>query len=205
MSDNAWSVRDKDREGTWRRRELITAARRVFERKGYGAATVSDITSEAGVSRPTFYVYFASKKEVFAVLANEVSEAFRIAQDIQGVDYDDVDAVMRSTIASTFEVTINHLELMSVLDHQALADPEIRALWEPIRRLGIRRSVRYLEAQEARGSLSPAANLDSLAMMGTGMNELFAAQVAGGEIDRDTAIEEMFRIWRVALGRSGRD
>jgi len=51
-----------------RRGELLDAARRVFERDGYHAATVSAIVQAAGLSQGAFYLYFPDKKAVFAAL-----------------------------------------------------------------------------------------------------------------------------------------
>lgn len=48
-----------------RRSQLLTAAREVFSKKGYHAATVDDITKAAGVAKGTFYLYFQEKREVY--------------------------------------------------------------------------------------------------------------------------------------------
>lgn len=40
--------------------------------KGYEAATVSDITSRAGSSHGTFYVYFDSKEDIFDAVAQDL-------------------------------------------------------------------------------------------------------------------------------------
>jgi TetR/AcrR family fatty acid metabolism transcriptional regulator len=51
-----------------RREELLTAAVRVFARKGYHTCRVSDIADEAGVSHGLVYHYFASKDEVLETI-----------------------------------------------------------------------------------------------------------------------------------------
>jgi AcrR family transcriptional regulator len=56
-----------------RRRELIAAARAVFEKKGVAAATVSDIVKAAGVAQGTFYLYFDTKDDVVNALAEQVA------------------------------------------------------------------------------------------------------------------------------------
>ncbi len=61
------------------RKRLLDAAEAVFGRKGYHAASISDITRRAGVAQGTFYVYFPSKKAVFAELVRERSRALRHA------------------------------------------------------------------------------------------------------------------------------
>ena len=54
-----------------RRIELVDAAAEVFMEKGYAAATVADITSRAGSSHGTFYVYFDSKEDIFDAVAQD--------------------------------------------------------------------------------------------------------------------------------------
>jgi len=65
-------------ERQWvRRGELLEAARRVFERDGYHAATVSSIVQLAGLSQGAFYLYFVDKKAVFAALQEEMATLLR--------------------------------------------------------------------------------------------------------------------------------
>jgi AcrR family transcriptional regulator len=65
-------------ERQWvRRGELLDAARRVFERDGYHAATVSAIVQAAGLSQGAFYLYFADKKAIFASLQEEMATLLR--------------------------------------------------------------------------------------------------------------------------------
>ncbi|MEX2448093.1 MAG: TetR/AcrR family transcriptional regulator [Solirubrobacterales bacterium] len=47
------------------RDRLLEAAIRVVAAKGYGAATIGDLTKEAGVSRTTFYEFFEDKEACF--------------------------------------------------------------------------------------------------------------------------------------------
>ena len=54
-----------------RRAELVYSADAVFMEKGYEAATVADITSRAGSSHGTFYVYFDSKEDIFDAVAQD--------------------------------------------------------------------------------------------------------------------------------------
>ena len=54
-----------------KRRQIIDGARRVFINMGFDAASMNDITREAGVSKGTIYVYFANKEELFEALIEE--------------------------------------------------------------------------------------------------------------------------------------
>ncbi|KQT52350.1 hypothetical protein ASG43_20040 [Aureimonas sp. Leaf454] len=55
-----------------KRRQILEGARRIFVSVGFDAASMNDITREAGVSKSTLYVYFRSKEELFGALIEEV-------------------------------------------------------------------------------------------------------------------------------------
>jgi AcrR family transcriptional regulator len=55
-----------------RKADLVAAAAKVFERKGYSKATVSEIVKEAGVAQGTFYIYFHSKEEALDAVAEHI-------------------------------------------------------------------------------------------------------------------------------------
>ena len=57
-----------------RRAELLVAARRAFEQRGYVDTSVSDIVCIAGGSRSSFYSYFDSKDDVLGVLVRELTD-----------------------------------------------------------------------------------------------------------------------------------
>jgi len=57
-----------------RREELLRAATRVFARKGYRAASISDVIKAAGVARGTFYLYFRSKQDILFAVIDDLRE-----------------------------------------------------------------------------------------------------------------------------------
>jgi AcrR family transcriptional regulator len=54
-----------------KRKQILDGARRVFIDMGFDAASMNDITREAGVSKGTIYVYFANKEELFEAIVEE--------------------------------------------------------------------------------------------------------------------------------------
>jgi AcrR family transcriptional regulator len=54
------------------KQRLVEAAADVFRRRGYQAATVEEITAEAGFTRGAFYSNFTSKEELVAELLQRV-------------------------------------------------------------------------------------------------------------------------------------
>ena len=54
-----------------RREQIIAAGLACFARSGYHAATMADVAAEAGVSKGTPYLYFATKETLFLALHEE--------------------------------------------------------------------------------------------------------------------------------------
>jgi AcrR family transcriptional regulator len=58
-------------EGREAREELLTAALRVFTRRGYHEATVDEIAAEAGYSKGALYWHFSAKEDLLLALLEE--------------------------------------------------------------------------------------------------------------------------------------
>lgn len=75
---NVSTLRERNRART--RRDIERAALELFERQGYDATTVDQITSVAGVSSATFFRYFGSKEEL--LFTDEESTVAELIQHI---------------------------------------------------------------------------------------------------------------------------
>jgi AcrR family transcriptional regulator len=59
-----------------KREQILDGAKRVFMRLGFDAASMNDITREAGVSKGTIYVYFQNKEDLFAAMVEQERAIF---------------------------------------------------------------------------------------------------------------------------------
>jgi AcrR family transcriptional regulator len=66
-------------------RRLLDAGAEVFAARGYHAARVDHIVRQARTSHGTFYLYFASKEDLFRALALDVVEEMRALTDELGI------------------------------------------------------------------------------------------------------------------------
>lgn len=57
------------REREERRERILEAARLVFRKKGFSAATMDEVAAEAQLSKGTLYLYFASKDDLFLAMS----------------------------------------------------------------------------------------------------------------------------------------
>jgi AcrR family transcriptional regulator len=69
------------------RKKLLDAAELEFGEKGFHAASVSSITTRAGVGQGTFYLYFPSKEAILSELVVYMGRMLRhaLAQAIEGL------------------------------------------------------------------------------------------------------------------------
>ena len=77
------TVHSAAERGGDKRERILTAAERIFARRGFFAAKVSDVAKEAGVADGTIYLYFKSKDDllisVFERRMQQVNETLRKA------------------------------------------------------------------------------------------------------------------------------
>lgn len=66
-----------------KRAQILDGAKRCFLSLGFEAASMNDITSEAGVSKGTLYVYFEDKADLFAALIDREKSAVMSAAQHQ--------------------------------------------------------------------------------------------------------------------------
>lgn len=68
-------TREQSRDQT--RERLLTAAHRIFQKKGYVAASVEDIAAAAGYTRGAFYSNFRSKSDLLLELLERDHDSVR--------------------------------------------------------------------------------------------------------------------------------
>jgi|SRR5581483_11196232 len=70
-------------------RRLIDAGTEIFGREGYRGASIGAIVERAGISRATFYLYFANKDDLFRALTQDaVEEMSALADSLASVPVD---------------------------------------------------------------------------------------------------------------------
>ena len=67
------------------RRDILTAARRLFAERGYAATSINDIAEEAGVAIQTIYARLGSKRGMLLALIDLIDEEAGVEQLAAGV------------------------------------------------------------------------------------------------------------------------
>jgi AcrR family transcriptional regulator len=134
------------------KQRLTEAAARVFTRQGIGAASVEDITDEAGFSRGAFYSNFTSKEElVISMLRDHHDQTRQLVDRIVGEVADPVEMMHAATTLQTQRRSpiegVLYMEFMLY----ALRDPANRPMLAESRTL-MRTTIAHAVVEHARRS-----------------------------------------------------
>jgi AcrR family transcriptional regulator len=112
---------------------ITRAARTVFERDGYSAASIGDIAAVANVNRVTFYQHFPDKAAVLnQVYADIAAEAAKYWSRLDHILTGGTPAAMRELLSTAMEWWEEHRALLPAI-HEAMAtDLEVAATWKTV-------------------------------------------------------------------------
>lgn len=106
------------------RQRLLDAAVAEFGEKGFHAASVSAITSRAGIGQGTFYIYFVSKDACYEVAAESTSRALRRAL-LRGFGTLGLEDGLRASFAAYFDFCAEQRLAMRALGEALFVAPEL--------------------------------------------------------------------------------
>lgn len=170
---------------------LLNAAASVFARLGYARTTIADIAAEAAVSRPTFYVYFGSKTEMFREVAADVRDEFLAAHEIPNIDVDDPYALGRASSEAFLAAYAANFGLLTVIEHQAITDERIQQVWTEIQQRPTRRVARYITRLANEGHADLAATPDVVAEAIVGMFARFGRYTPDDDQGFEQLVEQL--------------
>ena len=110
--------------GVETRQRLLDASEQVFADLGYHDASIVKLTEAAGVGQGTFYLYFASKKDVFDELVVDLNHRVRQAMTeaaSQGATRAEME---RLGFAAFFRFTAEHPALYRIIRQAEFVSPE---------------------------------------------------------------------------------
>ncbi|PJY99112.1 TetR/AcrR family transcriptional regulator [Bacillus vallismortis] len=97
----------KGRKGEESRKRLLKAAANEFAIKGFHKTKVSDIVKRAGLTQPSFYLYFQSKEAIFEELITDFHSRIRTLTESllldNGLHTKDVSKRVLSAVETVFQ------------------------------------------------------------------------------------------------------
>jgi AcrR family transcriptional regulator len=153
------------------RAELLSAAARVFARKGYDGASIGDICAEAGLSTGPVYAHYGSKAELFVAVLRE--HGHRQFLTIGGSAFD---RRRPEQAALVIEAVV-----------AAKRDPEVADLVSSWLRGGEERLAGSIEAAQRAGTLDDTFRPETLGRLATmlGLGSCLTAALDVPAVDHD--------------------
>lgn len=186
------------------RENLVSAARRVFERVPFRAAKLSDITAEAGVASGTFYTYFDSKEDIFREVAADVlaelSQAAR--RDPDNTDHDRIRDVAYAS-RCYFEACLRNAVVVRSMEQLAVSDGAINRSRRATVRMGIAKVERWIAGLQDEGTCDRELDAHTTAIALHTMNVRVAYDhllLAGDDADVDALVAAVTRVWARTVG-----
>ncbi|MFM2280459.1 MAG: hypothetical protein RLZZ444_2690 [Pseudomonadota bacterium] len=113
----------KTKRGRETREAILQAAERVFGGRGFAAASIADITREAGCAQGTFYIYFDSKEEVFRELVLDMGLRTRQALTAEIASTTDRLSAEHAGLRAFLRFVSEHPDLYRIVEEAQFIDP----------------------------------------------------------------------------------
>jgi AcrR family transcriptional regulator len=186
------------------RERLVTAARQVFEERGFDATRMSDIAQAAGVSHGTVYTWFATKEDVLHGTVDSITEAMYAVLSTPDV----TDPIERISLANTRYLEVHRAtsRLMEVVAQAAVNDESFRAVLSNLRHAHVDRVAKTISKLQKDGlavpTLDPRISAAALCAMVEGFaRHWLSTEGASDELDADApVIVTLTELWARALG-----
>jgi TetR/AcrR family transcriptional regulator, fatty acid metabolism regulator protein len=171
-----------------RRRQLLDAATTVFAEKGYRNAGVGDIIARAGVARGTFYLYFASKQEIFLAIVEDFHGRVRRAlETVDAAASDARTAGPRAALQASFRAWLGffaaHRDATRVILREASSiDPRFEKGFAELRQIAVAHFASRFRTLQQSGAARASIDPQLAAHLQIGMfDELLNTYVLGRE------------------------
>lgn len=177
---------------------ILATAEQLLEDRPLTDISVDDLAKGAGISRPTFYFYFASKEAVLLTLLDRVfSEADAALETLIGNPDAERDDRWRTGINVFFETFGSH-KAVTRAGQVARDNAEVRELWSTFMQKWIAYTAAVIEAERERGAAPDTLPATELATVLNLMNEraLFASFTAEQPyVPEARVLDTLVHIW----------
>lgn len=183
------------------RGRIVTAARGVFEERGFNDTRISDIAAAAGVSHGTVYVYFDSKEAVLAeVIEDVLAEA---AGFLRVSDIADPQQRIAEANRRYLQVYDRNARLLQVVEQVATSDARFAEVLNGFRARHVKRVAETIKRLQADGGVAEDLDPEVTAAALSAMVEGYARHATGFRVE--DAHPTLTRLWLRSLGLQGEE
>ncbi len=178
---------------------ILTTAERLLEDRTLSEISIDDLARGEGISRPTFYFYFASKDAVLLALLDRVVEQGQSAAgDVLDHLADDPRARWGEAISAFYQAFRSHRAVTLACAQVRATNAEVRQLWATVMEGWVQATATAIDAERERGSAPLGLPARDLAVALNSMNErvLYATFADDGPaVAESNAVDVLLDIW----------
>jgi AcrR family transcriptional regulator len=178
---------------------LLDAALAVFAERGFHAARVDDVCERAEVSHGTFYLYFASKDDLFRTLVDDVVTEMRdlagelptIGSGVTGY------RALHAWLGQFHDLYARYAPIIQAWNEANASDPELARLGARVLRRFVDRLVERVEENDA--ASVPNTRVAALAMVAMVERSITFALAGLVPIEREELLDNLASMLHVGL------
>ena len=182
---------------------ILSTLERLLEVRPFAEISVDDLAKGAGISRPTFYFYFASKDAVLLTLFERVIAEADARFGGRAEDYvADPARAWREGFYAFFEPLRAHLGVALAGVAATATNAEIGELWSAYMQKWIDGTAAIITAERTRGAAPETVPAQDLAAALNLMNErtMFASYTSQKpSIAEDAALDTLAHVWITSI------
>jgi AcrR family transcriptional regulator len=189
--------------GDDREQAILATATRLLGSRAFADISVDDLAKGAGISRPTFYFYFASKEAVLLTLLepliNLADTGFDHAMDSMPTE---PRQAIRRGIEIFFSSFGSHPATARAGVEAVTTSPEFRSMWQGLMQKWIAMTAALIKVERERGAAPDTIPALDLATSLNLMNErTMMATLAGEEpaVEHDKVVDTLTHIWLTSI------
>lgn len=193
-------ITGEEREGA-----ILATLQHLLTNQPLHAISVDDLARGAGISRPTFYFYFASKDAVLLALLDVLVEeawAELELEDATDMLAEDVAGAWRRAIGGSYTIWSRNKDVIRAATEARTSNEDVRDLWTRLLESFVQQTAAAIDAERERGMAPDGLPSRDLALCLNRMNERVFETTLGGEaltLEDRRVIDSLVDIWLRAI------
>ncbi len=192
------------RKGDANEQAILDTAERLLRNTPLHDVSVADLASGAGISRSSFYFYFASKDEVLLALVDRITAELEVAVVAMGERIaEDPVAHLTAGIEATAQVWRDHGPVVRAMSEAAGTDEHVRDVWHGTVRRFIDVNAAMIAAERERGAAprgGPSPGELATALVWLNERAFHVASLdPGAALSDDRIVPVLTEVWHRAI------
>jgi TetR/AcrR family transcriptional regulator, ethionamide resistance regulator len=187
--------------GDERERAILETAERLLAERSLHEISVDELARGGGISRPTFYFYFASKEAVLLTLLDRLVEEARRGVEL-ALLATDPPGVVRQGLQAIHETFREHRAVTLAAANARARSPAVRELWARVMETFVEETAAAIEAERDRGAALEGIPARDLAIALNWMNERVLHATFEGDtpaIGEEAMLDTLVAVWLRAI------